>query len=135
LGDPVETADALLKLAGGPSVLSTATLFAIASATMREKTRSPRKGWLASAAGAGGLVFIIIFLVVSAWHVFRALTAFGGELEPVLLGLVSTWFASLAVTFFALSRTPDVVRYLIESYRPEKRPYVIRQLAKWVSTR
>ena len=125
----VDTATELMTLAGGPSTLGTAAIYAWTQATLRNTNRDPARGWTALGASlllAGWLiVFVVLAIptVVASWDN-------SGDPNPTLILLSATWLVALPLIVIAAKLTLSAVRYLDEAYRVDEGPWLIRQLRR-----
>ncbi|WP_147381613.1 hypothetical protein [Nocardioides immobilis] len=94
-----------------------------------DSRRDSSKGWLALGAGAALLVWLVLFLALSATTVWASLTA-GGPMEPVLVLLVAAWIVCAGLVVVVFWKTPVALRYLVESYRPEETPCALRWIRR-----
>jgi hypothetical protein len=127
----VDTAKDLLQLAGGPSVLGVGALLTYTSSTFTDSRRIASKGWLALGAGSALLCWLLLFLVLSAPTVWASLTA-RGPVEPILVLLAAAWVISAALVLVVSWKAPIALRYLIESYRSDETPWMLRWLRRWL---
>jgi hypothetical protein len=72
-----------------------------------------------------------VFLWLATPLVLTAATA-EGAMPPVFVILSFTWVAVVALLAFLFGRTKRVCRYLVESYRRDRDPWVVALLRRWV---
>lgn len=125
-----DQAEDLLKLAGGPSLIAVSAALGYAKAVLGDKKRKPRKGWAALGAGALGVAWLVVFIVLAAPTIWHSLTA-EGPVEPLLVLLALTWACAVGLCLFALAHVRKLVRYLAQAYPPTSEPSVVRG-ARWV---
>lgn len=113
-----DTATSLMTFVGGPSLLGIAAMTKFSGDVLTDPTRVPRKGWLALGAEVLVVLWMVLFVGLSAPTMLRSWTA-DGSVEPTLVLLTATALVAVAVVGMSASRVMPTLRYVDESYRTE----------------
>jgi hypothetical protein len=126
-----ETARDLLLMAASPPFVGVWALVVYAGRTLSGNTRTPGRGWMTLIFGIVLVLWFGVFLWLATPLVAAALAA-DTDAAPIFVILAFTWIAVLALLVFLLTRTKQVCRYLVESYRPDRDPWLVARLRRWV---
>lgn len=124
----------LLALGSGPALLGVTTLLAYARTVLRAPERAPGRAW--SMLGAGGLVvgWLLVVLVVSA-AAARGVVTGALPADPAGLLLVASWLVAAGVVVTVLAHVPAGARFLVDSYRADSGPWLVRRVRPMVRRR
>ncbi len=89
-----------------------------------DPARVPRKGWFALGAEVSVVLWMVLFVALSAPTMLRSWTA-DGSVEPTLVLLTATAIVALAVLGMSASRVMPTLRYVDESYRTDDNGWAI----------
>ena len=107
-----------MTFVGGPSLLGIAGMTKFSSDVLKDRSRAPRKGWLAVGAEVLVVLWMALFVALSATTMVRSWTA-DGAVEPTLVLLTATAVVAIAVLVMSASRVAPTLRYIDESYRAD----------------
>lgn len=127
--DP-ETARDLILMAAGPPFAGVWALVVYAGRTLSSDARAPGRGWTTLICGIVLVLWFGVFLVLATPLIVAAATAEEGA-APVFVILAFTWIAVLGLLVFLLGRTKSVCRYLVESYRRGREPWLVARMRRW----
>lgn len=114
-----DTATSLITFVGGPSLLGIAAMIKFSGEVLNDAARVPRKGWLALGAEVLVVLWMVLFVGLSAPTMLRSWTA-DGSVEPTLVLLSATAVVAVAVLGVSASRVMPTLRYVDESYRTDE---------------
>ena len=130
-----DTATSLMTFVGGPSLLGIAAMTKFSGKVLNDPARVPRNGWLALGAEVSVVLWMVLFLGLSAPTMLRSWTA-DGAVEPTLVLLNATALVAIAVLGMSASRVMPTLRYVDDSYRTDDNGWAItfvRRLTKRAS--
>ncbi len=124
-----DTATSLMTFVGGPSLIGIAAMTKFSGDVLNDSARVPRKGWLALGAEVIVVLWMALFVALSAPTMLRSWTA-DGPVEPTLVLLTATAVVAVAVLGMSASRITRTLGYIDESYRADAQGWAIESLRR-----
>jgi uncharacterized integral membrane protein len=126
-----DTARDLILMAASPPFVGVWALVVYAGRTLSGNTRTPGRGWTTLIFGIVLVLWFAVFVALATPVVIAAFTA-DTTVEPIFVILAFTLVVVIGLLAFLLARTKTVCRYLVESYRRGREPWLVARLRRWV---